>query len=153
MLKSMCSVECVKTLLVNLKVLGKIGPGSKINTKEKYLELDDTTWYQSALRWYRGDSRYTTSDKIQTTIKKSSIIVNNAIKDLHENGDYLSEKYINSTPEDFLTLVLGILKNAKIGVENLKDTYVHDTTLSSQLEMDISSLDRQIKTIEKNLIN
>jgi len=42
----------------------------KINTKDKYLKLDDTTWWQGVFRWYRGDSRITMYEKIQFYSRK-----------------------------------------------------------------------------------
>lgn len=146
----MNNIDCIEKLIIDLKVISKIGPGTKINTKEKYLELDDTTWWQGALRWYRGDSRQTSSDKIHTTITSCSTIINLAIQDIKEKLSVPLPMYLDSTPEEFLEIMLTNLKSAKIGLENLKDTYIHDTTLSSKLEMDISSVNRMINLIEKN---
>ncbi len=145
----MFNFDCVEKLLIDLKVISKIGPGTKINTKEKYLELDDTTWWQGALRWYRGDSRQTTSDKIHTTISSCSHIINAAINDFRNEPDIIVQMYLNSTPHDFLVMMRTSLKSAKVGVENLRDTYIHDTTLSSKLEFDILSIDRQVGLVEK----
>jgi len=145
----MNNIDCIEKLIIDLKVISKIGPGTKINTKEKYLELDDTTWWQGALRWYRGDSRQTSSDKIHTTINSCSTIINLAIQDLNEKLSIPLPMYLDSTPEDFLEIMLTNLKSAKIGLENLKDTYIHDITLSSKIEMDISSINRMINLIEK----
>jgi hypothetical protein len=147
----MCNIDCVETLMVNLKVMAKIGPGFKINTKEKYLELDDTTWVQGVLRWYRGDSRQTTLDKIHISVNSSANHVNKALADFKENNDIPCEMYLNSTAEEFLITIHEIIRNAKVGLENLKDTYIHDETLSSRLEMSISSLERQINNIERNI--
>jgi len=145
----MNNIDCIEKLIIDLKVISKIGPGTKINTKEKYLELDDTTWWQGALRWYREDSRQTSSDKIHTTINSCSTIINLAIQDLNEKLSIPLPMYLDSTPEDFLEIMLTNLKSAKIGLENLKDTYIHDITLSSKIEMDISSINRMINLIEK----
>ena len=40
----------VQNLLINLKVLSQIGPGDKINTKEKNIEIDSNSWGQSLRR-------------------------------------------------------------------------------------------------------
>ena len=44
----------VQNLLINLKVLSQIGPGDKINTKEKNIEIDNNNWGQALRRAYRG---------------------------------------------------------------------------------------------------
>jgi len=145
----MFNADCIEKLMIDLKVISKIGPGSKINTKEKYLEIDDTTWWQGALRWYRGDSRQTTSDKIHITISSCSHVINNAISEYRENQDTPIPMFLNSSPKDFLIMIHTGLKGANTGVENLRDTYIHDNTLSSKLEFDILSISRQINLIEK----
>lgn len=147
----MWNIDSTEKLLIDLKVISKIGPGTKVNTKEKYLELDDTTWWQGAIRWYRGDSRQTSSDKIHNTVMSCSTIVNSAVNDYKESLKSPLPMYLDSVPEDFLLLMYHNLKLARTGIENLKDTYIHDTTLSSKLEMDIASLSRQILTIEKTI--
>ncbi len=147
----MWNIDSTEKLLIDLKVISKIGPGTKVNTKEKYLELDDTTWWQGAIRWYRGDSRQTSSDKIHNTVAACSTIINSAINDHKESLTSPLPIYLDSIPADFLLLMHHNLKLARTGVENLKDTYIHDTTLSSKLEMDIASLSRQILSIEKTI--
>lgn len=147
----MWNIDSTEKLLIDLKVISKIGPGTKVNTKEKYLELDDTTWWQGALRWYRGDSRQTSSDKIHNTVASCATIINSAINDYKEKLQSPLPLYLDSLPEEFLILMHNNLKAARVGLENLKDTYIHDTTLSSKLEMDIASLSRQILSIEKNI--
>ena len=51
----------VQNLLINLKVLSQIGPGNKINKKEKKIEIDSKTGVKLR-RTYRGDDRKLTFD-------------------------------------------------------------------------------------------
>lgn len=146
-----CDDDYINKLLTNLKVIGKIGPGFKINTKGKYLQLDDTTYWQGLLRWYRGDSRNTMYEKVHSTISASQKIVNMLIRDLNYNPEEPKEIYNNCTPGDFLRIVYQILKGAKSGMESLKDTYDPDPTLSSRLEMDIISVSNQLLQIDRTL--
>lgn len=144
--------DCVDKLLTDLNVIGKIGPGTKVNTKDKYLKLDDTTWWQGAHRWYRGDSRDTTYEKIHSTIATSLRFINLALKDLKDNPYEIIPIYMNSIPDEFLRLLYDTLKKTKIGIENLKDTYIHDPTLSSRLEMDLISIKNQMNLIKNNIL-
>lgn len=139
------SADRVETLMVNLRVLGKVGPGMKVNTKEKYLEIDDTQWYQSFLRWFRGDKRDSAVDKIHTIAQDIGILINTAIRDIRENRNDPSDLYMGSSPEEFLYTIAVIVDAAKTGIENLKDTYHHDTTLASKLELIVDSLSRHAK--------
>ena len=146
-----CDDDCIDKLLTNLKVIGKIGPGFKINTKEKYIHLDDTTYWQGLLRWYRGDSRDTMYEKIHSTIISSNKVVLMAINDYNEQPNLCCPIYNDCNPTDFLGIIVDILKNSKNGLENLKDTYNSDQTLSSRLEIDILSIKNQINMIEEKL--
>lgn len=148
-----CDEDHVDKTMTNLKVIGKIGPGFKVNTKGKYLQLDDTTYWQGALRWFRGDSRTTMYEKIHSTVHSSLLIVNMAISDYIENPNESIVIYYNSTPHEFLTIMYDILKSAKVGMDNLKDTYDPDPTLSSRLEMDILSVKNQLTTISNKISN
>lgn len=146
-----CEEDHVDKTMTNLKVIGKIGPGFKVNTKGKYLQLDDTTYWQGAMRWFRGDSRNTMYEKIHSTIYNSFTIINMAISDYRENPHQSSGVYQNSTPGDFLLTMSEILQQTKIGMENLKDTYDPDPTLSSRLEIDILSVRNQLSSINSLL--
>ncbi len=111
----MCDTDCVEKLLTDLNVLGKIGTGFKINTKDKFLKLDDTKWWQGALRWYRGDSRDTMYEKVHTTVNNSLRFLNLAITDLKKTNNSTVSVYMNSTPENFLRILFDILKKTKVG--------------------------------------
>lgn len=146
-----CEEDHVDKTMTNLKVIGKIGPGFKVNTKGKYLQLDDTTYWQGATRWFRGDSRNTMYEKIHSTIHNSFTIINMAISDYRENPNQSQGIYHNTTPGDFLVTMSEILQQTKIGMENLKDTYDPDPTLSSRLEIDILSVRNQLSSINSLL--
>lgn len=148
-----CDDDCIDKLLTNLKVIGKIGPGFKINTKGKYIQLDDTTYWQGFTRWYRGDSRDTMYEKIHNTIVSCNKVIMMVINDFKEDPNKVSHLYNDCTPSDFLEIMYNILRNAKNGMECLKDTYNSDPTLSSRLEIDIISVQNQIFLINSTINN
>lgn len=147
----MCDIEYADKLITDLGVIGKIGPGTKINTKNKYLKLDDTTWWQGATRWYRGDSRDTTYDKIHLAISNSYRFIKLALEDISKNPYETSSIYMENTPGEFLIILSDILRKAKTGIENLRDTYIHDSTISSRFEKDIISIRNQLSVINKTV--
>ena len=67
-------------ILINLKVIGKIGPGDKINTKKKHFDKDNTSWYQPFLRLYRGDSRECSINQVNCLINEANNLITVAIK-------------------------------------------------------------------------
>jgi hypothetical protein len=149
----MCSIECTKNLLVDLRTLGKIEEGKKINTKEKYISSDDTTFLQPLWRWYRGDSRISTGNKIEKVLTCSSNLIEKAVMDVNNGYDDPKDIYIKIPPSKFLDDIRVVLVQANAGVKNLRDTYVQDDTISSKLEMHIQTLGRQIEIINETLKN
>lgn len=146
-----CSEETTRNLIVNLKVLSNIGAGYKMNTKGKFIELDDSTWYQWILRKYRGDTRQCSIEKLTKLMDTTKQIVENAIYDIKNNIDNDEKKatYLNLNAKEFLLLMKEELIKTKSGIENLKDTYNYDTAISSQFEMHIILINKCINDIKK----
>ena len=161
-------------ILINLKVIGKIGPGDKINTKKKHFDKDNTSWYQPFLRLYRGDSRECSINQVNCLINEANNLITVAIKSkqtfrrhrpvgaagrnaLVRGADITSETdeffYKNFSPNEFLKMLWGerIIHNALTGVENLKDTYNNDSNITSRLECLITILRKNIIELEKEI--
>ncbi len=160
-------------ILINLKVIGKIGPGDKINTKKKHFDKDNTSWYQPFLRLYRGDSRECSINQVNCLINEANNLITVAIKskqtfrrhcpvgavDTAPQGrrNITSETdeffYKNFSPNEFLKMLWGerIIHNALTGVENLKDTYNNDSNITSRLECLITILRKNIIELEKEI--
>tara|TARA_Y100000389_G_scaffold204899_1_gene260619 strand:+ start:5626 stop:6072 length:447 start_codon:yes stop_codon:yes gene_type:complete len=135
----------VQNLLINLKVLSQIGPGDKINTKEKNIEIDSNSWGQSLRRTYRGDDRKLTFDMINNLITTLTLIIQ---KSLNGNADdYIEEKSVHMTNEELLKEVHRELEGVRKGLENLRETYFQDATLASKMELCIGTVQRQITSI------
>jgi len=138
-------------ILINLKVIGKIGPGDKINTKKKHFDKDNTCWYQPFLRLYRGDSRECSINQVKYLIDETNTLIALAIRNKH---NYIEEFfYKNFSSEEFLNMLWDekIIHNALTGVENLKDTYNNDSNITSRLECLITVLRKNIEKLEKEI--
>lgn len=117
--------------IINLKILGELKNGVKLNTHEKYFTLDDTHWYQPLRRLYRGDNRNLAYEKI-------SELVSN-IQELFDQPNTL-----DMTQDEFKIFIIPILEQAKKGLLSLKDTYHDDKTFTAQIDVEISTLGRMI---------
>lgn len=140
-------MKTTKDLIINLKVIGKIGTGFKINTKEKYIELDDSTWYQWALRKYRGDTRYSSITKINDTVEQVKFLIRIALEEVE--SERIHDRYMGRTPRDFLEFIRGVLEETVKGLKNLMNTYTRDTTIYSQLEMNLFVLEKNMADIDR----
>lgn len=136
----MYSDEIIEEVLINLRVMGKIEPLMKLNTKEKYLELDESVWWTQGLyRTIRGDSKKTALSKIHNTITKSMMILNLVL------NNHLSISF--TTKNEFVSDMYKILEKTHQGLNNLADTYSKHKTFTSELELDIESVKRQLQLI------
>ena len=136
----------VQNLLINLKVLSQIGPGDKINTKEKNIEIDSNNWGQSLRRTYRGDDRKLTFDMINNLITTLTLIIQKSLEG--DADEYIEEKSVHMTNQELLKEVHKELEGVRKGLENLRETYFQDATLASKMELCIGTVQRQITSIE-----
>jgi len=146
--------ECIKNLLINLKCIGKIGVGYKLNTKGSYLALDDTTSIQGCRRWYRGDSRHAAIAKIRDVVHSALNLVDECLKEQdrgEKNEVNFCQKYLRSDTISFLETFMHELEKTKIGLRNLKNTYYNDTYIDSELEIHMWHINDKIKLINNFL--
>ncbi len=122
----------IKTIVINLTILGQITTGIKLNTREKYFTLDNLNWYQGMKRLYRRDDRNVTCEKISLLIKQFEEIMN--------LEDKTSIGYKNQ--EEFNYQLKPIIENAITGLSYLKNTYEDDKTFIAQIDFELNILNR-----------
>lgn len=123
-----------KTMIINLKILGQLDTGMKINTQNQYFTIDDKR-IQNITRWYRTDNRRYTYEKISKLVE-----------DLGRFYDTEKQPPVGYTNENFRE----ILENAITGLEKLKGTYIEDKTIVSMFEVEIDLLGRILSKIPKD---
>lgn len=112
----------IDTVISNLKFIGKIQVGDKINIHDKSI-YKNLTWFDTLLRqFYYGDSRQHALFFIQDTI-------NNALEIL----DY---RNLGKEPEniEFCKNLINDLKNALKGLENIRETYIDDIKFGCDID-------------------
>lgn len=119
-------------VLINLKIIGHIKEYDKIRM-EDHIEIDTPGYWRSMSRWWRGETRDTT---IQTL---NSIICGEAFRLIDEimQCDLNGQQYPNSNEpnRDILQKFMLELKNVIKGLQNLKVTYLSDISFKSQLDV------------------
>jgi hypothetical protein len=115
--------DTYKTLIINLKILGQLQKGAKINTYDKYFTIDDDGHLQGALRRLRRDDRTNTYDKISKLVEELS--------KLNFKDSLLC--YSNENIKE-------ILNEAITGLTTLKETYDKDRTFVSKISVEIDIL-------------
>lgn len=122
-------------LLVNLRIIGNIQKNGRIcKSFNGIIALESNSKITSLKRTLYGDSR------IQTLHEINSIITDceNSLTSIY-NSKYLTSIY-KSTEEYFLSCedintIITEITLAKMGIENLKFTYIEDINTSSQLDV------------------
>lgn len=125
--------EKSKKIVINLKLLGELEMGVKLNTRENYFSIDDTRWDQGARRMWRGDSRNSTYEKVSELVSETKQMLETEIK--KNNND------------EFKQFMIPILEKASKGLRSLKDTYTSDKTFLSKIDLEIETMERIIKRL------
>ena len=105
--------------IINLRVLNKLDKNQKLITRGAYLNIETKSLVPEFVRrWNRQDNRF-------ETIKKINAVINSAISNL-ETDKFDMKQY---------------LKDAKIGIENLKETYATCTQTCARLDIILDKID------------
>lgn len=116
----------IEEIVINLKLLATLDKNQKLITRDSFLNIEARSLVPEFLRrWNRQDNR-------NETIKKINHIVNSAIK------------HINTNTHDVYN-IKEYLKNAMLGVANLKETYSTCSQTCARLDV---ILDKMQKSLE-----
>lgn len=158
--------EEITILMANLKVLSKVKKNQKCKIINNMLVIDNNNIFDNIKRSVSGASRYKTLEKIKELIKSSTNIIkiceeniNNKAKpklyDDFSSKDFEHAKYLKNwsvkagemglTNETLLMSIVTLLKEASVGIKELKNTYMTDITYVSELDVNIEMIDRIIK--------
>jgi hypothetical protein len=123
-------------ILLNLKFLGKIKPSVKIYLDPNQRLLSDSLTNSIIRSLFYSDSRDTTLSFVTNTIKKSLVILGNI---------YNSPKQSNISKVKSIKADLNL---AKIGLENLVETYKDDVKFQCSLDLINELIDGTILDLE-----
>jgi len=109
----------IDELKINLTIISKIQKNKKLFTKGEYLNLEtDMLFPESVRRWWRGDNRNESINKLNTIINKS-------IRHMKPNNGLYK-----------------FLKSSVKGLENLKETYSDCTQTKARLDVIIDKINK-----------
>ena len=122
------------TTLVNLKVISKLEPSVKLETDGiLFQQIEWSIFPEWARRWWYGQSRYTTLNKIKQLYKNSFALVNN-----------------NTLEKTSRDRVFEALYESIDGLVKLKQTYASDSTITAQLDVIVEDVNELIKNNNYN---
>ena len=134
--------EYVDRTMANLKLVGMVNKGAKLCVFKGQLNIETVDRLQSFRRWYHKDSREVTLIHIRNTI-------NDAIK--------IAKGLISNTIQSDLKIwTIGAinqeLKNCENGLQNLKTTYIEDSSFVANMDVLIDKCKAQSDEIEKSML-
>ena len=122
-------MELMDTTLVNLKVISKLEPSVKLETDGiLFQQIEWSIFPEWARRWWYGQSRYTTLNKIKQLYKNAFSLVNN-----------------NALEKSSRIRVFEALYESIDGLVKLKQTYASDSTITAQLDVIVEDIHELIK--------
>jgi hypothetical protein len=139
-------------LLVNLKILSKIQKNGRISRSyDGVISLEQEVVYQPLKRFLQCNSRKQAVFEINSIINECIEIINHILNSKHTNKNFCNtEEYIKNC--ELLGLLIKEIKNAKVGIENLKFTYQTDLNITSQLDIIILKVNSTIKDTTNKLL-
>lgn len=142
--------------LTNLKILAKIKSNNKLTFSDDQFTIDEWNYIQPLRRWWTQESRTVTISKLEEFINNIFEIIDTVYNSAlgTETEDISNSYYVSTATTTFKsensTILLNFVTeigNAIIGLNNLKQTYKHDITTVSSLEMIIEKLNVRSKKI------
>lgn len=133
------NIDTNKDVISRLKFICQVKKGEKINTKYMFVQPDGIVTRFSRT-FVNIDNRINTLTFIKNTISRSFDIIQ-----LNINSNKTSEKH----------LAINILKDldkCKIGLNNLKETYVEDSMFNCEIETLIEEIDGKLNEFENYTI-
>ena len=123
-------MESNKDVISKLKFIGKLKKGEKVNVKLLYVQQDGLVTQLS--RTFLQDNRSKTLTFVQDTINKSFDLISYYGKSIR-----VSEKIMSSN-------LIDDLKKSKVGLVNLKETYIDDVKFCCDLETLLQLIDAKL---------
>lgn len=123
------SDEFVDTTVANLKILGMLQKNDKVSVRKGHISIDrgdSATGMQSLRRWFHRDSREVTVIHLRNT-------VNNAIRIARSLLDATRRR--SEMDLWALKTLVGEMQAAEVGLQNLRITYMSDSSVAAAVDV------------------
>lgn len=132
--------EVVDKTMANLKLISMVNKGEKLCVRKGQLNIEQFDRLQPIRRWYNKDSRDNSLIHIRNTINDAikiskGLLANNLQIDL-------SEWIVTAFNEE--------IQHCEVGLQNLKTTYVDDSSFIANLDVMIDRCRAHVNEISKN---
>jgi len=150
-------LKVIETLLLNLKIIGKIPENGRLRRSEQgTLAIDNSFGF---FRFMNGDTRKKAINDINEIIsfgiEKCNDIINSKYFDEYYKSEQVTKRIDNEYTKNYelLIIIYSELKNCIQGLSNLKTTYIDDSTVLSRIDIIISKIENFTIELEKNILH
>ncbi len=125
-------------IISRLKFIGRIQKGEKINVKYMYVQ-PDSLLTRISRTLFATDNRMNCYNFLENTVNRSFEIIT-----LNQNSTKISERCL-------VLNIISDMKGALEGIENIKDTYIHDVMFGCKLDTLIQETTARLVELEESL--
>lgn len=128
-------MDATNEVISSLKFIGKLKKGDKINTKFMYTQPDGI-WTRITRTFVNHDNRHNTLNFVQRTIYNAFGVIST-----YEKSSKVSDKNMCKN-------VIEDLKNAKVGLNNLRETYSEDLKFNCDISTLLQSIESKLEDVD-----
>jgi hypothetical protein len=125
-------------ILSRLKFIGRIQKGEKVNVKYMYVQ-PDSLLTRISRTFFATDNRMNCYNFLENTVNRSFEIIT-----LNQNSAKISERCL-------VINIISDIKAALEGIENIKETYIHDIMFGCKLDTLIQETTARLVELEELL--
>lgn len=134
--------EYVDRTMANLKLIGMVNKGQKLCLRKGQLNIESVDRMQSVRRWLNKDSRDVTLIHVRNTINDAIKITKGLLGNtLHTDLKHWTISAVNQE-----------MKNCENGLQNLKSTYMEDSSFIANIDVLIDRCKAQSDEIDKAVL-
>lgn len=136
-------MDTIDELLFNLRILGQVTRGRRINTTKQYLFVEDECLAQGVYRWKDGAGRDKCAERIVKEIK-TLITISELLCEIVETN-------LNDVRVDTLASIKTVLAACIQGISNLCVTY-DDPNFTGKVQATIDAIYKHLTVLDKLFI-
>ncbi len=143
-------------LLFNLKLIAELDKYDKLSCNSSKLSIDDSGYFQSFVRYFKGESRTKTIEKLNKIVDHTFKYINETFKDeleeqlLEEQLSKEDPRMYENNSQILQKFLVALLETTK-GLDKLKFTYTNDRSMVTGIELIIDKIKMRADMIKKIL--
>ena len=136
----MLSLDKTDRVIINLKVIATLKQGQRLCVRNNQFSVYDEGWSQALMRRLYSENRWVNYEEVQGVMNEAFCILGTYCNLVHAGG---AEAGHVSALTSVLTLSKEV-RNAAVGLQNLKKTYVYDPLMVATLDVLTERADSEI---------